>query len=132
MTVKNVGMIAGGTGITPMWQVAEAIFRDEMDNTKCSLLFANQEEGDILLRSELDAAAADNGDNFTVWYTLDRPGKGWKYSTGFVTKDMIEKHLPPPGPDTLILLCGPPPMLKFACIPALEELGYTEDMYFKF
>jgi cytochrome-b5 reductase len=41
---------------------------------------------------------------------------------------MIEKTMPPPGKRTQILICGPPPMLKFAVLPALEELGYTKDM----
>jgi cytochrome-b5 reductase len=70
--------------------------------------------------------------NFKFWYTLDRPPGAWKYSTGFVSIEMIESHLPAPGKDTLILMCGPPPMLKFACIPSLEKLGYTEEMHFSF
>jgi cytochrome-b5 reductase len=41
---------------------------------------------------------------------------------------MIKAHLPPPGPDTLVLMCGPPPMIKFACIANLEKLGYTKEM----
>ncbi|VDI11972.1 cytochrome-b5 reductase, partial [Mytilus galloprovincialis] len=39
---KKLGMIAGGTGITPMLQLARAIFKDKNDNTEISLLFANQ------------------------------------------------------------------------------------------
>uniref|UniRef100_A0A8D1GZB2 cytochrome-b5 reductase n=1 Tax=Sus scrofa TaxID=9823 RepID=A0A8D1GZB2_PIG len=41
-TVKSVGMIAGGTGITPMLQVIRAIMKDPDDHTVCHLLFANQ------------------------------------------------------------------------------------------
>jgi NAD(P)H-flavin reductase len=37
---------------------------------------------------------------------------------------MCEEHLPPASNDTLIFLCGPPPMIKFACLPALQELGH--------
>jgi NAD(P)H-flavin reductase len=36
------------------------------------------------------------------------------------------------GDDVQILMCGPPPMIKFACKPAFEELGYTDDMYLTF
>lgn len=32
---------------------------------------------------------------------------GWTGGKGFVTADMCAAHLPPPGPDTLILRCGP-------------------------
>lgn len=57
---------------------------------------------------------------------------GWKYSSGFVTADMIKEHLPAPGEDTLILLCGPPPMIQEAVRPSLEQLGYTKDMIFTY
>ena len=36
-------------------------------------------------------------------------------STGFVTQEMIETHLPPPGTGSVVLMCGPPPMIKYAC-----------------
>ena len=122
-------MIAGGTGITPMLQVMRAVMRDGGDKTQMSLIFANQTEQDILLRDELEALERDN-DNFKLHYTVDRPpAKGWKYDSGFVTAEMIEKHMPPPGKDTQILLCGPPPMIKFAIMPAFEKLGYTKDMF---
>ena len=45
---------------------------------------------------------------------------------------MIKEQMPPPGPDTQILMCGPPPMINYACIPNLEKLGYSPDMYFPF
>lgn len=54
----------------------------------------------------------------------------WHYSSGFINADMIKDNLPPPGPDTQILMCGPPPMINYACIPNLEKLGYTADMYY--
>ena len=56
----------------------------------------------------------------------------WSYSSGFVSGDMMSTHLPPPGPTSQILMCGPPPMIKFACLPNLEKLGFSEDMYVPF
>lgn len=57
---------------------------------------------------------------------------GWKYSTGFINAEMIQLHLFPPGPDTLVLMCGPPPMVNFACIPNLEKLGYDSKLRFAY
>ena len=57
---------------------------------------------------------------------------GWPYSSGFINDAMLKEHMPPPGPDTQILMCGPPPMINYACVPNLEKLGYTPDMYFPF
>ena len=53
--VKKIGMVAGGTGITPMLQIIRAIQRDPTDTTEVWLIFANQTEEDILLRKELEA-----------------------------------------------------------------------------
>ncbi|XP_064156236.1 NADH-cytochrome b5 reductase 1-like isoform X4 [Anguilla rostrata] len=39
---KSLGLIAGGTGITPMLQLVRAIIKNPTDKTCCSLLFANQ------------------------------------------------------------------------------------------
>ncbi|XP_034377252.1 NADH-cytochrome b5 reductase 2 isoform X2 [Arvicanthis niloticus] len=130
--VHHLGMIAGGTGITPMLQLIRHITKDGSDGTRMSLLFANQTEEDILLRKELEEVARTHQNQFDLWYTLDRPPSGWKYSSGFVTADMIKEHLPPPGETTLILVCGPPPLIREAAHPSLEQLGYTKDMIFTY
>ena len=63
----------------------------------------------------------------SLWYTVDRAEKDWKYSEGFITKAMVEEHLMfDSDAPTQFFLCGPPPMIKFACTPALKELGYSE------
>ncbi|KAF1576831.1 NADH-cytochrome b5 reductase 3, partial [Eudyptes chrysocome] len=130
--VKYVGMIAGGTGITPMLQIIQAIIKDKDDSTVCQLLFANQTEKDILLHSELEEIQVQNPGRFKCWYTLDKAPENWDYSQGFVNQEMIRDHLPPPQNDVLILMCGPPPMIQYACIPNLDKLGYTKDMRFSF
>ena len=40
--VKKVGMIAGGTGITPMLQLIRQVFKDSDDKTDLWMIFANQ------------------------------------------------------------------------------------------
>ncbi|XP_040184213.1 NADH-cytochrome b5 reductase 2 [Rana temporaria] len=131
-TTKHIGMLAGGTGITPMLQLIRHITQDPNDDTKCYLIFANQTEEDILLRAELEAAAKSHPDQFKLWYTLDRTPQGWKYGSGFVTADMIKKHLPSPSDNPLVLMCGPPPMIQFACQDNLTKLGYPEDRRFAY
>jgi len=136
---REFGMIAGGTGITPMLQVIKAILRNPADKTKISLIFANVNESDILLRDELDSLALKHADQFKVHYVLNNPPEGWTGGVGFVTKDMIEKYMPKPASDIKILLCGPLPMIK-AMTAHTTELGYDkpnaiskmEDMVFKF
>lgn len=131
-TAKHVGMIAGGTGITPMLQLITAVMKDPKDQTVCYLLFANQTEKDILLRPELEEIQVNNPDRFKLWFTLDRAPADWEYSQGFINEDMVKDHLPPPSDDTLILMCGPPPMIQFACNPNLDKVGHSNSRRFTF
>ncbi|KAG8229798.1 hypothetical protein J437_LFUL005879 [Ladona fulva] len=132
LKMKKVAMIAGGTGITPMLQLIRHITKDKDDTTELSLLFANQTERDILVREELEEVEKNHPDQFKLWYTVDRPSEGWKYSEGFVSADMIADHLFPPADDTIVLMCGPPPMINHACIPNLEKLGYDSNLMFAY
>jgi cytochrome-b5 reductase len=130
----HIGMIAGGSGITPMLALIRAVFSDPADTTRVSLVYANQTPADVLLRAELDAIAAAHP-NFKVYYTVDRVPEGsapWSFGTGFVSADMFAAHLPPPGAATQVLLCGPPGMINNAVMPAFEKLGYTADMHLSF
>ncbi|XP_066914157.1 NADH-cytochrome b5 reductase 3-like [Clytia hemisphaerica] len=132
MRCKKIGMIAGGTGITPMLQVVNDILKHPEDKTEVSLLFANQTEEDILLREEIEGMVEENPGRLHVWYTLDRAQENWSYSSGFVNEEMMKEHLPKSDEHSVILMCGPPPMIKFACIPNLEKLGFKPDQYFSF
>lgn len=146
----NIGMIAGGSGITPMLQVCKEILKNPNDKTKVSVIFANRTPADILLRKELDTMAKHSPDRLTVTYVVDDnsvadPGV---QHVGFVTADLVHKTLPSPASDTLVYVCGPPPMVaamagkkKFEqgkpptqgeLAGTLKSLGYTEDMVYKF
>jgi ferredoxin-NADP reductase len=59
-------MVAGGSGITPMFQVCQAILRNPYDSTKVFLVYANRGEDDILLRDRLDEWARKEGARFKV------------------------------------------------------------------
>lgn len=88
---SQIGMIAGGTGITPMFQLAHAILRNPNDKTKLSLIFGNVTEDDILLKEELDELAEKHPERFSVFYVLDTPpASGWSGGAGYITKEMIK------------------------------------------
>lgn len=121
--VRHVGMIAGGTGLTPCLQIIRAALKNPADKTQIDFIYANVKEDDILLKSELDELAVKHKDQFRVHYFLNEPPAGWKGGEGFVTKEAIEKNFPKPADDIKILMCGPPPMTK-AMTKHLEELGF--------
>jgi cytochrome-b5 reductase len=98
-------MIAGGTGITPMLQVARYSLFNPGDPTKFTLIYANVNEDDILLKVELDYLVAMFPYRFKVYYVLNNPPAGWKGGVGFVSKEHIQEHLPVSG-NSKILVCG--------------------------
>jgi len=111
--VREFGMIAGGTGLTPMLQIIRAILKNPSDRTKISLIFANVNEEDILLRKDLEQLAKEEKDRFKLYLVLNNPPpEGWTGGVGFVTEDMIKEHCPKPAKDIKILMCGPPPMIS--------------------
>jgi len=139
---KHIGVLVGGTGVAPVIQALHAILGTSTDVTKVSLLFGNRTEEDILLRGTLDAWACMHKDRFTVTHVLseEKEGTAWNGERGFITKDLIKKHCPAPASDSMIFVCGPPPMYTALCGPreeakvtgALATLGYDESHVFKF
>lgn len=94
--VRHFGMIAGGTGITPMLQIIKAIIRGRPrnggnDRTGVDLIFANVNPEDILLKDDLDKLAKED-DGFRVHYVLNNPPATWDGGTGFVTPDIIKVY----------------------------------------
>ncbi|ORY63879.1 nitrate reductase [Pseudomassariella vexata] len=123
---KQIGMLAGGTGITPMYQLIRAICEDDRDTTEVSLIYANRTEEDILLRQEIEAFARRYPKNLKLHYLLDQPPENWAYGSGFVTKDLMAERFPKPnGKEATIMICGPPGMVG-AAKKALVELGFEK------
>ena len=143
---EHVAMIAGGTGITPMWQVANAIFKNPEDKTKVTLIFGNVSEDDILLKREFEHLENTYPQRFRAFYVLDNPPESWQGGKGFITKDLLKTVLPEPkqGDKIKIFVCGPPGLYKAISgtkkSPSdqgeleghLKELGYGKDQVYKF
>lgn len=95
--VRRFGMIAGGTGITPMLQIIRAIIRGRpknggTDTTEVDLIFANVNFEDILLKEDLDALTREDP-GFRVYYVLNNPPEKWDGGVGFCAPDMIKVYL---------------------------------------
>ncbi|KAL4159252.1 hypothetical protein PRNP1_005016 [Phytophthora ramorum] len=140
---KSIGFVCGGSGITPALQVVKEICRNPDDSTQVVLIFCNQTEKDIILRDELDALQYMYP-QFQVHYVLDKAEANWEGYTGYVTKELAEKLLPGPSDESLVGVCGPPPMMdaisgnkapdrsQGELKGLLKEIGYTGTQVFKF
>lgn len=122
---SKIGMVAGGTGITPMYQLIRAICENDTDTTEVSLVYANRSESDILLREELERFARLYPQNFKLWYMVDEADESWCYGTGYVDQAVLKAQLPGPAADTKIMLCGPPGMVN-ATKKNLVAMGFEK------
>ncbi|OTA86011.1 hypothetical protein M434DRAFT_400032 [Hypoxylon sp. CO27-5] len=141
----HIALIAGGTGITPMYQLARAIFKNPDDKTKVTLVFGNVSEEDILLKREFEDLENTYPNRFRAFYVLDNPPKEWTGGKGYITKDLLKTVLPEPKSENIkIFVCGPPGMYKAISgtkvsptdqgelSGILKELGYSKDQVYKF
>ncbi|KAJ1965212.1 hypothetical protein IWQ62_002727 [Dispira parvispora] len=149
---KSIGMVAGGTGITPMWQLIRHILADPSDHTKLTLIYANRSVADIPLRTELEALQAAFPDRLTLQFVVDRdvePGTtkptlgNHPVEAGYVSRALLHARLPPARNDTMVLVSGPAGMMRHICgekritmeqgpvTGLLHDLGYTSKNVFK-
>jgi len=125
---NRYGLLAGGAGITPMLQLVFAAINDPKDTCSFSMIYANKTENDILCRDIIDDMVSASNGRFKVNYTLDFPPENWSGKRGFITTEMISECLPSPDLEPIILMCGPPPMVEFACKKNLDTLGYPKNL----
>lgn len=120
---EHIGMIAGGTGFTPMLQIirhalTEPLEPGTVDKTRLSFLYCNRTENHILLKGLFDRLAKDYPKRFKLFFTVDRAvnEKEWKKQPntylGYVTEQMIKDTMPAPNTkNSVIMLCGPDHLL---------------------
>ena len=152
---KNVGLIAGGTGIAPLLQIARILLDSPLDkNTKIHLLFINRHKEDILGRSVIDQMAKDHPDHFFVTYSLTEDETS-EFESGRGTVEMVKKALPPPtSEDAMVFVCGKDgfvahwggpvvrgpknadgskgPKIQGPLEGVLKDAGYTAEQVFKY
>lgn len=112
---KNLVLVAGGAGITPMFQVLRSVLDNPEDKTHVRLIYANKTEADILMRTELDTLAKQHPDRFAATYVVnDSKTTDKGLERGYVTKEILVKALPVrvDGNDVKVLVCGPPGMMN--------------------
>ncbi|KAJ6172129.1 hypothetical protein N7470_001196 [Penicillium chermesinum] len=135
---SQVYLIAGGAGITPIYQLIQGILNNPNDKTKINLVFGVNTEQDLLLRDELEQFHARFPDRFNYLYTVSRPVENnSSLRKGYVTAELLKEVVKSTGEDTKVFVCGPPSM-ENALVGTrgtpgiLSQLGFTKDQVYKF
>eukprot|EP00347_Sterkiella_histriomuscorum_P007280 403349566 len=128
-TYKNVGMIAGGSGITPMFQLVQTVADLKNDFTSLSLIYSNRTPYDIILDEDLtDYEKAGKLYYFPI---VQAPDENWTLGSGRITPQMIESFMPPKNrDDSIILVCGSQ-ILKDEVLSVFKEMDYKNYFIFQ-
>lgn len=135
-TVSHVTLIAGGAGITPIYQLARGILSNPADKTAVTIVYGANTDQDVLLKKEFEAFKAQHGDRFDYVYTVSDPSAGSPWRKGRVTKELLEQvastREKEADGEKMVFVCGPPAM-EASLVGAskkekgvLEELGYQK------
>ncbi|KNG76809.1 NADH-cytochrome b5 reductase [Plasmodium falciparum IGH-CR14] len=123
---KHIVMIAGGTGMTPFFRLINHLLLTKekelpSDPVYITFIYANRNENEILLKSIFDDYE-NRFENFKRVYSVDKclntNQMGNFENIGFINEELLRKYvlkyeklnIEVKNKDTLILLCGPPPM----------------------
>ncbi len=115
--------IAGGVGITPMMSMLRTL-ADRGDRRPLTMIYANRDWEGATFREELDALRLQL--DLRVVHVLEQPPEGWNGESGYVTAEILRRHLPSTTKRNVheVFLCGPQPMMD-AVESALVGLGVS-------
>ena len=144
---SHVYLLAGGAGITPMYQLIQGALKNPTDRTKLTLVFGVNTEEDLVLREELDGLKSQYPDRFNVVYTVSNTveGESRHFEKGRISEELLKRVIKSGNEsgekDVKVFVCGPPAM-ETALMGStgwfhsdggiLGKLGYTKDQIYKF
>jgi ferredoxin-NADP reductase len=97
---------------------------DRNDVRPVVLFYGNREWDDVAFRDDLERLK-DRLD-LTLVHVLERAPPGWRGETGYVTADVLARHLPSGYQRFQFFICEPDPMMD-AAEAALVELGVPAE-----
>lgn len=121
-TLTSISMIAGGSGITPHYQLLRVILNDPKDKTPIYMLYASKSTDDIILKNELDELAKKHPDQFHLTYVVDKVNddvteEEWAnkgHIVGRINDELILERLHSPGTiNGKVFICGPGSLIEY-------------------
>lgn len=112
-------IVAGGVGITPIMSILRTM-ADRRDRRPALLFYGSGTWDDAIFREELERLAASL--MLRVVHILETAPDGWTGERGFITADVMARHLPEDRLNREYFVCGPPEM-QAAVRKALGKLG---------
>lgn len=121
---RNVVIVGGGFAFTTLRSLINYILHD-LNRGKfknLTVVYGARDPGELIYKYDLETWRARDDIDLNV--TIDRPVPGWEGLVGFVPA--VLKEVAPNSENAVIIVCGPPIMIKFT-MPIINELGFLPD-----
>lgn len=102
----HIVAVAGGSGITPFYSMAQSL-KDGTEEGTLTILYGANRESEIIFKDALDNLSCDK---VKVVYVLSEEDKEG-YEHGFISADIIKKYA---QGDFTLMICGPQALYKYA------------------
>lgn len=116
--------LAGGVGISPVMSMLRTM-RDRVDRRPVILFYGSKNWEGVTFREEIETFK--NELNLKVVHVLEEATDDWDGERGFITTEIMARHLPEKRLDYEYFVCGPQPM-QLAVKNALNEIGVSLTM----
>ncbi|MBU3132648.1 anaerobic sulfite reductase subunit AsrB [Clostridium gasigenes] len=118
---KEVIVVAGGTGLSPVKGIVDYFSANQSDATTCTLIAGFKSPVDILFKEDMKCWEK----NISLIVSVDGAEEGYTGKVGLVTKYVPELEIK--DIDTVqVVVVGPPMMMKFTVLEFLK-LGIKEE-----
>ena len=102
--------VAGGIGIAPIMSMLRTLAA-RRDRRPLCLIYAYRRWDRLTFREEL-AVLAEHLD-LRIVHVLEEPPAEWQGERGRITKELLERHLPPDREIPAYFVCGPEGMIRW-------------------
>ena len=99
---RDVLLVAGGAGITPIYSLTRGILSDPADKTRVQLVWGVNGTRDIVLKDELDSLQKQYPDRLSIVYAVSGPeakpdapslGDEARFRKGYVDKSLLQETI---------------------------------------
>ena len=124
MEGKNVVIVSGGFAFTTLRATIRYMLHEKNRARFADIIviYGARSPGELIYKPEL--SEWEQRDDVDMYVTVDKGDENWKGREGFVPT--VLQEVAPSSENALVLVCGPPIMLKFT-MPPLLQLGFSPD-----
>lgn len=122
---KDILFIGGGIGLAPLRSVINYVMDKRDEFGLVDIVYGARTSRDLVHPKDIYEVWPNSKDT-NVYLTIDKKEEGWTKNVGFVPTYVKELNF---STDKIVLVCGPPIMIKYV-LQGLEEIGFKKEQVY--